>query len=204
MNQSALPSDEPERWLPVVGYEGEYEVSDLGRVRSVDRTVRGDRGPQVRRGRVLAPGLGAGRGANGRSRGGPYLSLCLCRDGKRRRFNVHTLVARAFLGPLPTGQEVCHGPGGALDNRLVNLSYGTHAKNTGEDKRRDGTLAVGVRAGGAKLTDEIVLECRERAAAGWPVVMLASEFGVTGSAMSNAIHGRTWRHVPMPPRDEAA
>ncbi len=199
MDQSAPPSGEPERWLPVPEWEGLYEVSDLGRVRSLDRMVaHGRTMAQFRRGRVLAPGLGAGYRKNGHTRGGPYLSLCLCRDGKRHRFNVHTLVARAFLGPLPTGHEVCHGPGGALDNRLANLSYGTHSKNSGEDRRRDGTVVA------AKLTDKIVLECRDRAARGWPIVMLASEFGVAGRTMSSAINGRTWRHVPMPTRDEGA
>jgi hypothetical protein len=122
--------------------------------------------------------------------------LCLCRDGRRHRFNVHTLVTRAFLGPLPAGHEVCHGPGGALDNRLVNLSYGTHAKNMGEDRWRD--------AGGwARLNHKIVRECRARAAAGADITVLADEFGVGLEAMSRAVSGKTWRHIPMPERPAA-
>jgi len=179
MDESGTSSDAPERWLPVVEYEGLYEVSDLGRVRSLRRWHAGSR--------VLKPGYD-----------GSAAQVGLSREGRRRTFKVHILVARAFLGPCPDGQEVCHGPAGRRDNRLVNLSYGTHLKNNGEDKRRDGTLPVGVLNPRAILTDEIVRECRARAAAGEPCRALAREFGVGDTAMLRAVAGTTWRHVAQP------
>ena len=119
-----------ERWLPVVSYEGLYEVSDHGRVRSVDRFVNHARSGTLRlRGRILRPAVG------GRH---PRACVVLSRDGIERTKAVHALVARAFLGPCPAGQEVLHGPAGALVNRLDNLSYGTHSANI-HDKQRDGT-----------------------------------------------------------------
>jgi len=56
----------------------------------------------------------------------------------QRSFYVHHLVAAAFIGPRPEGSEVCHGPGGFLDNRAVNLRYDTHHENI-RDKIADGT-----------------------------------------------------------------
>jgi NUMOD4 motif/HNH endonuclease len=179
VNESVTPSDEPERWLPIADYEGLYEVSDLGRVRSLPRRHAG--------GRVLKPCYS-----------GPVAKVNLSRDGRNWTFSIHVLVARAFLGPCPDGHEVCHGPAGRRDNRLVNLSYGTRLKNNSEDKRRDGTLPAGVRNGRARLTDEIVRECRRRAAAGESCRALALEFGVEDTAMLKAVAGTAWRHVAEP------
>jgi len=179
MEQIVMCFDEPERWLPIAGYEGMYEVSDLGRVRSLPRFHAG--------GRVLKP-----------SYCGPVASVGLRRDGRSRTFSIHGLVARAFLGPCPEGMEVCHGPAGRRDNRLVNLSYGTKLKNNGEDKRRDGTAPIGIRNPNARLTDEIVRECRRRVAVGESCAALAREFGVEYTSMQNAVAGDAWRHVTTP------
>jgi hypothetical protein len=179
-------SPSPERWLPVPGFEGFYEVSDFGRVRSVVRmTTRGIRGGGIRRPVPDRHG---------------YLRMALSRYGKVRSRYVHRLVALAFIGPNPPRQEVRHGPGGKLDNRLVNLSYGTRADNE-NDKVRDGTFRHGggtywgERHHQSKLTAAIVLECRRRAAAGEQQTALALEFGISQSAMNNAILGKTWRHL---------
>ena len=184
MEQLVMCFDEPERWLPVPDYEGMYEVSDFGRVRSLPRKYAG--------GRILKQSMSAGG-----------LAVGLSRDGKGRTVRVHILVTRAFLGPCPEGQEVCHGPAGRLDNRLVNLSYGTHLKNCGEDMRRDGTIPAGVRNGRAILTDEIVLELRARVAAGESCRALAMELGVVDTSVMDAVAGTAWRHVaqpqPLPP-----
>lgn len=102
-----------ERWLPVVGWEGLYEVSDQGRVRSLDRWVLN----KTRRGRVLTPHLH------------PYGYVDLCRDATRMKTTVHSLVASAFLGPRPAGMEARHLDGNHLNNRVENLKWGTHSEN---------------------------------------------------------------------------
>jgi len=115
-----------ERWLPVPGYEECYEVSDYGRVRSLDRSVRCAHNATRRvRGQLLTPI----RGSHG------YFAVSLSRNDKR---TIHTLVLEAFVGPCPPGMECCHGPGGADDNTLANLSWGTRSKNM-SDTIRDGT-----------------------------------------------------------------
>lgn len=117
-----------ECWLPIEGYHGFYEVSDQGRVRSLNRTVPGKWGPMRLRGQILRPS----RDSWG------HLQVLLSRESVQRHRLVHQLVTAAFLGPRPDGLITLHGPGGQLDNSVANLSYGTHGQNI-RDKRRDGT-----------------------------------------------------------------
>ena len=119
-----------EQWRDIEGYVGLYQVSDLGRVRSLDRVVPGPRGAMKR----LKGGI---RKLNPNKRTG-YLAVNLCREGNQRRLLVHQLVASAWIGPCTDGQQVCHGPGGIADNSVSNLSYGTRSENM-LDCRRDGT-----------------------------------------------------------------
>jgi len=109
-----------EQWRDVVGYEGWYQVSDLGKVRSVDRVVRGARGePKTLTGKVLKPA------ANSAS---DHLGVALCKEGNQRTVCIHQLVMAAWIGPRPKGLEVLHGPNGVEDNSVGNLSYGTHSQ----------------------------------------------------------------------------
>lgn len=173
-----------EEWRPVVGYEGHYEVSNRGRVRSLSRVRRG--GGRLSD-RILEPYVN-------RKDYGEYCETRLSRDGVARTRQVHALVARAFLGPCPDGYQVCHGPAGSLDNSVENLSYGTPAENAA-DMYRDGTVQTGSRNHNAKLTEEIVRMCRARSAAGETYAALAREFGVSGVTMNLAVRGINWRHV---------
>lgn len=105
-------------WLAVRDYEGIYEVSSDGRVRS------------VLTGRELKPGL---------SKNGRYLRVNLSKAGQVKTVGVHQLVAAAFIGPCPPGMEVRHWPiNDSLNNSVANLTYGTHAQNE-RDKVAHGT-----------------------------------------------------------------
>lgn len=126
-----------EQWKPVVGLEGQYEVSTFARVRSLPREWQ-----QVSRlgrvhahrvkGRMLKPGVAS----NG------YYTVALGRGNTR---TVHSLVAEAFIGPCPKGQEVRHKNGKRTDSRLVNLEYGTRTDNI-RDAIRHGTWVSTARA----------------------------------------------------------
>ncbi|QDB74292.1 HNH endonuclease [Mycobacterium phage Phineas] len=108
-----------EKWLPVVGYEGRYEVSNQGRVRSVGRIVKIGENNRRIFGRILKL-----------SRGSRYLYVGLSDDdGRVKRMNVHILVLTAFVGPCPEGMEALHGPGGSHDNSLANLRWDTRDEN---------------------------------------------------------------------------
>lgn len=119
--------DEVEKWLPAVGYEGYYEVSSLGAVRGIDRVVmvknrwHGDkRTPKFYKGKTLKQTpKDTGR-----------LQVMLSRETIQRQWQVHQLVAWAFLGPKPTPlHEVCHNDGDYLNNRASNLRWDTRSEN---------------------------------------------------------------------------
>ncbi len=118
-----------EHWRDVIGYSGYYQVSDLGRVRSVDRVVPDKRCTQrLVRGRILRPAP-VGRG---------HLAVSLWKNGIGRTIHVHQLVATAWIGPGLRNQIIRHGSNGKLDNSVSNLCYGTRSEDQ-LDRRRDGT-----------------------------------------------------------------
>lgn len=108
-------SDSQEEWKPVVGYEGWYEVSNLGRVRRV----------------AVGHGTNPGRILKGYSKRGRYSSVVLflgCR-ATAKTHNVHQLVASAFLGVRPDGCEINHIDGNKSNPALTNLEYVTKSGN---------------------------------------------------------------------------
>lgn len=110
-----------ERWLAVPGYEGLYQVSDQGDIRSLDRTVfHASWGSRLIKGRILKPWLDP-KG---------YLTVSLWKGGVEKRFGAHRVVLLAFVGPRPDGLEIRHLDGNPLNNSFENLAYGTHAENT--------------------------------------------------------------------------
>lgn len=115
----------PEEWRPVVGYEGFYEVSDQGHVRSIDRSITriGKHGiphKVVYKGHLLRPAYMPPMGYG-------YVSLNRC--GRARTLLIHALVLEAFHGPRPAGMVSCHNDGNANDNRPSNLRWDTQASN---------------------------------------------------------------------------
>lgn len=104
-----------ETWKPVVGYEGVYEISELGRI----RRLRAAQGTRV--GRMVR--------AYPKWRRGGYLAVVLSRDGVSRRIALHKLVTASFIGPRPPGLEVNHKNFNTHDASLANLEYVTHGEN---------------------------------------------------------------------------
>lgn len=113
MNQST--QNQPETWKPVVGYEGHYEVSDLGRVRSLDRIIVTKSGVKKRRKGQLIRAIVQKHG---------YTAVGI--NGTK---TIHRLVLEAFNGPCPEGMEACHENGIRSDNRLINLRWDTSSSN---------------------------------------------------------------------------
>ena len=117
-------------WRPVVGYEGSYEITADGRVRSLDRRV-----PHYCGGtrRLL------GRQLRWVVRADGYPDVSLYRPGQKGRVKrVHRLVLEAFVGPCPDGHEALHGDGDAGNPSLSNLRWGTKLENA-QDSIRHGT-----------------------------------------------------------------
>lgn len=189
MNQSVTLPDEPERWLPVIGYEGFYEVSDWGRVRSLDRVTpsRNQWGTHGRRfkGRLLRQTF--------TSFGYPKVAFSV--NGEHTYHRVHHLVLEAFAGPCPEGMEALHGPGGSQDNHWLpdgsGLHWGTHSENM-NDRTRDGTSNRGEQHGAHKLTRADVIEIRARLKNGETHRAIAESFGIAHQTVGNIRSGRSW------------
>ncbi len=160
-----------ERWLPVPGYEGHYEVSDRGGIRSLDR-----RGVDGRRlaGKRMRPWRSPQTGRD-------FVSLF--RDGERKLFLVYRLVLLAFVGQPRARQICCHNNGDPTDNRLENLHWGTYGDNS-RDALEHGAILVGERHPRAKLTDAQSREIYELADTGVSPTAVAREYGVTQSTIS--------------------
>jgi hypothetical protein len=163
----------PEEWLPVVGYEGLYEVSSLGRVRSLYWTPP----------RLLAPDI---------FKDG-YLRIALNKDGKRTSFLLHRVVCRAFNG----SGNVLHNEVAHLDNDRTNasadnLKWVSRAENHFH-QRAHGTHPEGEKHVSAVLTDaqaaEIKTRRTERAA------FLADKYGVRRHIIYDVWQGRRYAHV---------
>lgn len=170
-----------ETWKPVVGYEGLYEVSDLGRVRSVDRIAGVTRLTQLR-GKVLKPG---------KMKRGGYLLVALRKDGSSHSKAVHALVLEAFVGPRPPGLDCCHGDNDRTNNRLDNLRWDSRQGNV-DDAVRARRHAHGDRHGGARLRGADIPHIRESTL---PNRELAELYGVTIHTIRNVRKLKTWSHL---------
>lgn len=172
-----------EEWRPVVGYEHFYDVSSLGRVRSVARLVFTNNGRAwANPGRILSP--------SGDWDG--YKTIDLSAGGARKKKKVAVLVLESFIGPRPDGYLVCHGPSGMFDDSLKNVSWGTWSKNMGEDKIRDGSDNRGSKNGMAKLGSMDVQFIRHWIKSGYECSEIAPKFNVSRQAISDIKFGRRW------------
>jgi hypothetical protein len=169
-----------EIWKAIPGHKG-YEASNLGRVRSLDKRIRlRNRWANYEwrryRGRILKQVTTPGG----------YLRVKL-----GHHFNgadVHTLVARAFLGPRPERFVVSHSDDNGYNNNLLNLSYQTYSQNY-EDAVRNGSIRRGERHYRARLTEQEVRAIRK---SNESLASLAFLYGVSQTAVHNAKSGRNW------------
>jgi HNH endonuclease/NUMOD4 motif len=117
-----------EEWRAVVGHPG-YEVSNHGRVRSLDRVKFYQRGTLTikrhHKGKLLSPGTMAS--------GHQFIVL-----GRKNGFCVHALVLTAFVGAAPNGMECCHWDDDPANNYIGNLRWGTRTDNLADYERNYG------------------------------------------------------------------
>lgn len=185
-----------EKWRPVPGWEEAYEVSDLGRVRSLDRHVRCvDRlcVERVRKhkGRVLSPKV---------ERKG-YLTVKLTCAGMRKqeKMRVHRIVAMAFIPNEGNKPQVNHIDHDRQNNARTNLEWCTNSENM-QHAGRAGRLGKadfrGSRHPLSKLTEASVVEIKRRLNLGHRDRDIAKDYCVGRRSIGLIKEGRTWKHVP--------
>lgn len=187
-----------ETWKSIEGFPL-YEVSDLGRIRSLPRTYdrpnHWDGSSQTVRtgGRVL-------RGWVKSVRGRPVcVMVALRRDGKTYEERVHRLVLGAFVGPPGPGEEGCHNDGDPLNNAAENLRWDTHSANL-SDMTEHGTRAAppvfrGEAHHNTTLTAEQVRAIRATPLVRGAKARMAREYGVSAQTIHRILEGRVWTHV---------
>ena len=106
-------------WAPIPGYEGLYEVSSAGEVRSLDRVQQYATYTRTLKGKLLKP----------RANKKHYKVMLSDRNFQRKDLLVHRLVLLAFIGPAPQGTEACHRDDNGKNNNLDNLYWGTRSDN---------------------------------------------------------------------------
>lgn len=184
MSIENLPS---EIWKAIPGYEGLYEVSNLGRVKSLERLAPLPRGRGTR---VIKESLMLQK----IKRGG-YLCINLCAGGIKKYHFVHRLVLGAFVGVQPTGYQACHADGNRLNNLPDNLRWDT-PKNNSADKFTHGTVARGERINRSLLTEANIIEIRRRYAMGnTSQQSIADDFGVSQPLVGCIVRRAIWKHI---------
>lgn len=160
-----------EEWRSVIGFEGVYEVSDMGNLR---RSATAVKCVPVKDG---------------------YLGGSLCRSNKKKNFRIHCLVAEAFLGERPEKYDVNHIDGDKTNNAVSNLEYIT----AGENQLHAFRLGLksplrGEKHPHAKITERQAREIIEKS----PHVStasLVSEYGISDATVRDIALGRTWSHL---------
>lgn len=161
-----------EEWRPVVGYEGRYEVSSFGRMRSV---------PYMR---ILKPFLG----------GEGYYRIGLKTKGVSKNLTIHRIVASAFLSHDPLLDCVNHKDRDRLNNRLENLEWVTRMQNTQHMMMLGFKPREGEYHPRAKLTKHMVLQIRaEYQKNKEPVLTIAKRYGIAQQTMWSLLNNKTWK-----------
>ncbi len=188
-------SDAVEQWVSIVDFPG-YEVSDQGRVRTLDRIVprRGMCGPLRINGRMLKPYV-----ARFRSGKPMRLELQLNRGGKSYLRRVAVLVLEAFKSARPAlDLDGCHNDGNCFNNVISNLRWDTRASNVA-DTMSHGTFRRGSRVRTAKLDEDIVARLRNGSLTWVEIKTIMVERDVSAGRIRDVAAGRDWPHVVTPP-----
>ena len=174
-----------EIWKDIPDYEGYYQVSSVGRVRSRDRTIVNSLGiNQSLKGKILSPCV-AGR----------YALVQVCKKGLRKMTPVHILVAKAFLGVRPNGFVINHIDGCRFNNSATNLEYCTVTQNNRHARATGLNNAFGQNHKRSKLKNTDIPLIRRRLSSGEMQTSIARDYGVNKQIISRISRGLNWSQI---------
>ena len=185
-NDYKLQDKEGETWKPVIGYESIYEVSNLGRVKSLERKVPCDEN----RFKIVKSKIMFYEESKG------YLRVKLCRDNKSKKFFVHRLVLSSFGKRIEGKDFVNHINGIKTDNRFENLEWCT----TSENLKHAYSIGLaetfkGINHVNHKLTDNEVLEIYQLKNQGKTQQQISDKYNISRSNISLILSGKAWAHL---------
>ncbi len=171
------------RWADILGYEGCYQISDDGKVKSLPKTRKLNHGgiqhvPE----RILKPYLGRD--------GYPYINLC--RNYVIKHGKIHRLVALAFITNPEGKPHVNHKDGNKLNNSYKNLEWVTRKENA-EHAVRTGLAVMGSRSHLSKITEGDIPIILGRIKNGETMSLIGKDYGVSGSNISHIKIGDSWK-----------
>lgn len=164
-----------EKWLHINGYEELYEISNMGRVRSIF---------YFKKGRVMKPSLQMVENYK-------RYRVNLVKGGKAKCFKVHRLVAQAFIPNPENKLQVNHIDNNPLNNIVTNLEWVTNLENS-HHSMNQGRLNRGSKNGMAKLNEEEVIKIRT---SNLSVLDLSNKYKISKSAIKNILNNKRWKHV---------
>jgi hypothetical protein len=182
-----------EEWLPCPGYEDSYQVSDLGRVRSIDR-VSGSR-PGIIKGKVLKPFLNRRK----------YLEVNLFKNSKSIPKIIHRLIAKAFLNNTENKPQVNHKDGNKLNNSISNLEWFTNSENQKHAYKLGlQPSRAGENNNKAKITDKDVTLLKQLYNSGSTIIEVSNSMNINVSIIRQIIYGKSWKSniTPIIKRDD--
>ena len=168
-----------EIWKPVEGYEDRYEISNFGRVKSLDSRHKSHCG------KIMKPWINSNK---------KYLYITLRKNKQKKTYAIHALVLNAFTGKNPGGKQCAHYDGDPQNNHIDNLRWATAQENI-DDRKRHGRTASGERSGGARLDEKCVktiMKLKNKGLSKYEISHLAC---VSHMAVERIWKGETWRDV---------
>lgn len=169
-----------EMWRPVVGYEGSYEVSSLGKIKSLERLISNGKGCYTKKESIT----------NGSIEKKGYRVVRLYLNGISKDFKVHRLVAEAFIANPENKPQVNHINGVKNDNRVENLEWATQSENIlHADKIGLRIMKNGEYHGMSKLKKEQVLEIYYHKGKG---AEIARVFGISNTHVGRIKNKQSW------------
>jgi hypothetical protein len=175
-----------EIWKDINEFNNEYQISNLGRIRSKEAVIiRSNGSPYKRESKILKPALDKG-----------YLKGAVCVNKKMISYKIHKLVANYFVDGKKDGLEVNHINGVKSDNNSQNLEWVTHSENI-IHAVKIGLLPVtrGSQRVQAKMDEQTVLKIYDLRSKGLQRKLILSELGITINMYKDVIRGKSWKHV---------
>lgn len=175
-----------EVWKDIKNYEGYYQVSNLGNVRSLDRHITHKNGTVKKYyGRILKAAISRG-----------YYKVDLVKKGKRKNATIHRLVAESFIPNCEHLPQINHINGDKLDNRAVNLEWCSTSYNIQHSHDNNLTnTPKGKFHYNSKLKEKDIINIRKLLTQGLSQFKIADKYGVSRSCIQSIKEGKTWKHL---------